>query len=109
MQASCTDDQDALGAQMPDVLRLRLADRSALRWLAQGRIGHIADAYVRGLLDIDGTMPDVMKVAGDLAGDPLPETLLQLAKDGDVVVTMGAGSISNVPAQLVQMTAQGKV
>lgn len=36
----------------------------------------------------------------------MPETLLQLAKDGDVVVTMGAGSISNVPAQLVQMTGK---
>lgn len=54
-------------------VRLRLADRRALRWLAQGRIGHIADAYVRGLLDIDGAMPDVMKVAGDLAGDPRRE------------------------------------
>ena len=60
-------------------VRLRLADRRALRWLAQGRIGHIADAYVRGLLDIDGTMPDVMRVAGDLAGDPRIEgrSLLQ--------------------------------
>lgn len=36
----------------------------------------------------------------------MPDTLLQLAKDGDVVVTMGAGSISNVPAQLVQMTGK---
>jgi hypothetical protein len=27
-----------------------------------------------------------------------------MAKDGDVVMTMGAGSISNVPAQLQQLT-----
>ncbi len=35
----------------------------------------------------------------------MPELLLRLAKDGDVVVTMGAGSIANVPVQLLQMTA----
>ncbi len=34
----------------------------------------------------------------------MPETLLKMAKDGDVVMTMGAGSISNVPAQLQQLT-----
>jgi UDP-N-acetylmuramate--alanine ligase len=36
----------------------------------------------------------------------MAETLLQMARDGDVVMTMGAGSISNVPAQLVQLTAR---
>ncbi len=35
----------------------------------------------------------------------MPELLLRMAKDGDVVVTMGAGSIANVPLQLLQMTA----
>jgi UDP-N-acetylmuramate--alanine ligase len=35
----------------------------------------------------------------------MPELLLRMAKDGDVVVTMGAGSIANVPVQLLQMTA----
>jgi UDP-N-acetylmuramate--alanine ligase len=34
----------------------------------------------------------------------MPATLLNMAKDGDVVMTMGAGSISNVPAQLQQLT-----
>ena len=32
-------------------------------------------------------------------------TLLKMAKGGDVVMTMGAGSIANVPAQLMQLTA----
>ncbi len=35
----------------------------------------------------------------------MPAVLLKMAKDGDVVMTMGAGSISNVPAQLQQLTA----
>jgi len=33
----------------------------------------------------------------------LPQTILQMAKDGDVVVTMGAGSIGGVPAQVRQL------
>jgi UDP-N-acetylmuramate--alanine ligase len=36
----------------------------------------------------------------------MPETLLKMANDGDIVMTMGAGSIANVPAQLQQLTAQ---
>lgn len=32
----------------------------------------------------------------------MPETILSIAKDGDVVITMGAGSISAVPGQLIQ-------
>ncbi len=58
-----------LGAQ-PAPVRLRLPDVRSLGWLAQGRIGCIADAYVRGDVDIEGAMPDVMAVAGELAGDP---------------------------------------
>jgi UDP-N-acetylmuramate--alanine ligase len=30
----------------------------------------------------------------------MPEAILRAAQDGDVVLTMGAGSIGNVPAQL---------
>ncbi len=36
----------------------------------------------------------------------MPATLLKLARDGDVVMTMGAGSISNVPAQLQSLTQE---
>ncbi|MDB5762693.1 MAG: UDP-N-acetylmuramate--L-alanine ligase [Herminiimonas sp.] len=33
-------------------------------------------------------------------------TIMNMVKDGDVVITMGAGSISGVPAQLVQLSVQ---
>ena len=36
----------------------------------------------------------------------MPEILLKVAKPDDVVMTMGAGSISNVPAALQQLTTQ---
>jgi len=34
----------------------------------------------------------------------MPQAILQLARDGDVVLTMGAGSIGGVPSQLKQLT-----
>ena len=78
-----------LGVQ-PAPVRLRLPDLRSLGWLAQGRIGRIADAYVRGDVDIEGAMPDVMAVAGELAGDPrrngasalLPHWLARLMTGG---------------------------
>ena len=33
----------------------------------------------------------------------MPEAILKMAKPGDVVVTMGAGSIGGVPAQVCEM------
>jgi UDP-N-acetylmuramate--alanine ligase len=33
----------------------------------------------------------------------MPDVLLKMARDGDVVMTMGAGSIAGVPAQLQQL------
>jgi len=36
----------------------------------------------------------------------MPDALMNIAREGDVVMTMGAGSISNVPAQLVQLAQQ---
>ncbi|HYD80857.1 MAG TPA: UDP-N-acetylmuramate--L-alanine ligase [Paucimonas sp.] len=36
----------------------------------------------------------------------MPDTVLSIARDGDVVITMGAGSISAVPARLVGQVAQ---
>jgi UDP-N-acetylmuramate--alanine ligase len=38
----------------------------------------------------------------------MPGTILDLVRDGDVVVTMGAGSISGVPAQLQQLQQPSK-
>jgi UDP-N-acetylmuramate--alanine ligase len=40
----------------------------------------------------------------DIAG--MPDTIASIARDGDVVITMGAGSISAVPGKLAQV-AQG--
>ncbi len=37
----------------------------------------------------------------------LPAAILDAARDGDVVLTMGAGSIGGVPAQLTQVPAHG--
>ncbi|PRH21029.1 UDP-N-acetylmuramate--L-alanine ligase [Burkholderia multivorans] len=38
--------------------------------------------------------------------EALPEALAKVAQDGDVVITMGAGSIGGVPAKIVQNTQQ---
>ncbi len=58
------------GAPGADVC-LRMADRRLLAGLAQGRIGALADAYVRGDLDIEGSLADVMAIAAALVGDPV--------------------------------------
>ena len=52
-------------------VRLKLRHRRSLAWLVQGRIGSLAEGYVRGDLDIEGALPDVMAVAATLAGDPV--------------------------------------
>lgn len=52
-------------------VRLKLHDSRMLLSLARGQIGELADAYVRGRLDIEGEMPDVMRIAARLAGDPV--------------------------------------
>ena len=69
---------------------------------------------VTALLD-DGGRADgralmrALRVAGHEEGlfveqvAELPQAILQMAKDGDVVVTMGAGSIGGVPAQVRQL------
>ena len=33
----------------------------------------------------------------------MPQTIMQMAKDGDVVLTMGAGSIGGVPGKVTQL------
>ncbi len=76
----------------------------------------LADVYAAGEQPIpaaDGrSLAHALRVVGktelvfveDIAG--MPEVLLRMAQDGDVVVTMGAGSISNVPAQLQQLAQE---
>ena len=55
------------GAQV----RLKMRDTGLLQRLASGRIGSLADAYVRGDLEIDGQLCEVMAIAAELAGDPV--------------------------------------
>lgn len=74
----------------------------------------LADVYAAGEQPIpaaDGrSLAHALRVIGkaelvfveDIA--EMPALLLKMAQDGDVVMTMGAGSISNVPAQLQQLT-----
>jgi UDP-N-acetylmuramate--alanine ligase len=70
----------------------------------------LTDVYSAGeapIVAADGrSLARALRVAGkvepqfidDVAA--LPEAIRRSARDGDVVVTMGAGSIGNVPAQL---------
>jgi UDP-N-acetylmuramate--alanine ligase len=76
----------------------------------------LADVYPAGEQPIpaaDGrSLAHALRVVGkaelvfveDIA--EMPETLLKMANDGDIVMTMGAGSIANVPAQLQHLTSQ---
>ena len=76
----------------------------------------LADVYAAGEQPIpaaDGrSLAHALRVVGktelvfveDIA--EMPEVLLRMAQDGDVVMTMGAGSISNVPAQLQQLAQE---
>lgn len=57
-----------LGSADPAVT-LRLHELAPLAHLATGQIGHVAEAYVEGRLDIDGSMRDLMRVAALLVGD----------------------------------------
>jgi UDP-N-acetylmuramate--alanine ligase len=72
----------------------------------------LAEVYAAGeapIVAADGrTLARALRVAGRV--DPVfvenmadvPQTILEVARDGDVVITMGAGSIGGVPAKLVQ-------
>jgi len=57
------------GTSQPD-LRLTFHEPRWLGALARGQIGTLADAYVRGKLDFEGSMADLMAVAAELVGDP---------------------------------------
>lgn len=58
-----------LGPARADVT-LRLHGLASIAHLAAGRIGRIGADYVEGRLDFDGSLRDLMAVAGELAGDP---------------------------------------
>ncbi|MBA4176354.1 MAG: SAM-dependent methyltransferase [Leptothrix sp. (in: Bacteria)] len=57
-------------------LCVTLHRRRQLLTLLRGHIGDLADAHVRGELDIDGSMRETMAVAGALARDPVPRGAL---------------------------------
>ncbi len=72
----------------------------------------LADVYAAGeapIVAADGrALSRALRVAGkaepvfvEEIGE-MPERILEFARDGDVVITMGAGSIGSVPAKLVQ-------
>ncbi len=77
----------------------------------------LADVYAAGEQPIpaaDGrSLAHALRVVGkaelvfveDMA--EMPAVLLKMARDGDVVMTIGAGSIANIPAQLQQLAQQG--
>lgn len=52
-------------------LRVTLHRRHLLVSLLRGRIGDLADAHVRGEVDIKGSLQDLMQVAGALVRDPV--------------------------------------
>jgi len=76
----------------------------------------LAEIYAAGepaIVAADGrTLMHAVRVAGQGEAvfvekiQDMPQAILKLAKPGDVVITMGAGSIGNVPAMVKHM-AQG--
>jgi UDP-N-acetylmuramate--alanine ligase len=73
----------------------------------------LAEIYAAGeapIVAADGrSLARALRVAGkvepvfveDIAA--MPQTILDVARDGDVVLTMGAGSIGGVPSKLAGM------
>jgi UDP-N-acetylmuramate--alanine ligase len=76
----------------------------------------LAEVYAAGeqpIVAANGrTLAHALRVAGKVAPvfveeiANMPATIMDIIKDGDVVITMGAGSISGVPARLKQMQDQ---
>jgi UDP-N-acetylmuramate--alanine ligase len=72
----------------------------------------LADIYAAGeapIVAADGrALMHALRVAGQSEAvfveniADMPQTIVQMARDGDVVLTMGAGSIGGVPAKLVR-------
>ncbi|HEX8601409.1 MAG TPA: UDP-N-acetylmuramate--L-alanine ligase [Pseudoduganella sp.] len=64
-------------------------------------VGADGRSLVRAIRARGKTEPVFVETIGEV-----PETIMNLVRDGDVVLTMGAGSISGVPAKLVNYKAQ---
>lgn len=52
-------------------VRLKVRQWRMLAWLASGRVGPLAEACVKGQLEIEGELADVLAVAAALAGNPV--------------------------------------
>ncbi|HZY17685.1 MAG TPA: UDP-N-acetylmuramate--L-alanine ligase [Ramlibacter sp.] len=80
--------------------------------IGQADVALLAEVYAAGeapIVAADGrSLARAVRVAGkvepvfvdDIAG--MPQAILDMARDGDVVMCMGAGSIGGVPARLVE-------
>jgi UDP-N-acetylmuramate--alanine ligase len=85
-----------------------------VRVLSQADVAILGEVYAAGELPIvaaDGrALARAIRVAGRVEPvfvediDGMPRTILDLALDGDVVITMGAGSIGGVPGKLLELT-----
>lgn len=78
----------------------------------------LAEVYAAGeapIVAADGrSLARALRVAGKVEPffvddiDAMPQTILDNARDGDVVMCMGAGSIGSVPARVVEMLSIGQ-
>ncbi|MBS1188009.1 MAG: murC [Burkholderiaceae bacterium] len=96
--------------------RMRDLFEDFVRVLSQADVLVLAEVYAAGeqpIVAADGrTLARALRVAGKV--DPvfvediadMPAAIMNIVRDGDVVVTMGAGSISGVPAKLAQFQIQ---
>jgi UDP-N-acetylmuramate--alanine ligase len=85
-----------------------------VRVLSQADVAILGEVYAAGELPIvaaDGrALTRAIRVAGRVEPvfveeiDDMPRAILDLALDGDVVITMGAGSIGGVPGKLLELT-----
>ncbi len=76
----------------------------------------LADIYAAGeapIVAADGrALMHALRVSGQTNAvfvediNDMPQTIMQMAKDGDVVLTMGAGSIGGVPNKVTQLTSR---
>jgi len=73
----------------------------------------LAEVYAAGeppIVAADGrALMHALRVAGQDKAvfveniQDMPQAIMQMARDGDVVITMGAGSIGGTPGMLIQM------
>ena len=98
--------------------RMRDLFEDFVRVLSMSDILVLAEVYAAGeqpIVAADGrTLARALRVAGKVDPvfveniDDMSSAIMNVVRDGDVVVTMGAGSISGVPAKLVQFHGDGK-